>query len=101
MEKFTITLSDGTKLKDLEMNGNNYISASEIDTGVFDENLSPVVISNGKTAEIHQQMVLVQNVRHEDGRYWFILRDVTTEELVSAKLRSDIDFIAMMADIEL
>ena len=57
--------------------------------------------SNGKTEEIHQQMALVQNVRHEDGRYWFILRDVTAEELASAKLRSDIDFIVMMADIEL
>ena len=101
MEKFTITLSDGTTLEDLEMNGNNFISASEIDTGVFDDNLSPVVISDGHSEVVHEQMALVQNVRHPDGRYWFILRDVTAEEIANAKLRSDIDFIAMMADIEL
>ena len=97
MENFTIALSNGTELKNLELNGNNFISQEEITEETFEDGLSPVVI-NG---EEHEQMALVQVVRHEDGRYWFILRDVTAEEIAAAKLRSDIDYLAFMSDIDL
>lgn len=97
MENFTIALSNGKQLKDLELNGSNFITREEVTPETFEDGLSPVVI-NG---EEHEQMALVQIARHEDGRYWFILRDVTPEEIAQAKLRSDIEYIAMMADIEL
>lgn len=97
MENFTIALSNGKQLKDLELNGNNYISPEKLTEDTFADGLSPVVI-NG---EEHEQMALVQCVQHADGRTWFILRDATAEEVANAKLRSDIDFIALMSDIEL
>ena len=97
MENFTIALSNGTELKNLELNGNNFITQEQISEETFEDGLSPVVI-NG---EEHEQMALVQVVRHEDGRYWFILRDVTAEEIAQAKLRADIDFLALMTDVEL
>lgn len=97
MENITIALSNGTELTGLELNGNNYISPEKLTEDTFADGLSPVVI-NG---EEHEQMALVQCVQHADGRTWFILRDVTAEEIASAKLRSDIDFIALMSDIEL
>lgn len=97
MENITIALSNGTELTGLELNGNNYISPEKLTEDTFADGLSPVVI-NG---EEHEQMALVQCVQHADGRTWFILRDVTAEEIASAKLRSDIDFIALMSDIKL
>lgn len=97
MENITIALSNGTELTGLELNGNNYISPEKLTEGTFADGLSPVVI-NG---EEHEQMALVQCIQHADGRTWFILRDVTAEEVANAKLRSDIDFIALMSDIEL
>ena len=33
--------------------------------------------------------------------YWFILRDVPENELAFIKLQSDIEYIAMMSEIEL
>ena len=97
MENITIALSNGTELTGLELNGNNYISPEKLTEDTFADGLSPVVI-NG---EEHEQMALVQCIQHADGRTWFILRDVTAEEIASAKLRSDIEYTAMMADIEL
>ena len=97
MENITIALSNGAELTGLELNGNNYISPEKLTEDTFADGLSPVVI-NG---EEHEQMALVQCIQHADGRTWFILRDVTAEEVANAKLRSDIDFIALMFDIEL
>lgn len=97
MENITIALSNGTELTGLELNGNNYISPEKLTEDTFADGLSPVVINE----EEHEQMALVQCIQHADGRTWFILRDVTAEEIASAKLRSDIDFIALMSDIEL
>ena len=97
MENITIALSNGTELTGLELNGNNYISPEKLTEDTFADGLSPVVI-NG---EEHEQMALVQCIQHADGRTWFILRDVTAEEIANAKLRSDIDFIALMSDVDL
>lgn len=97
MENITIALSNGTELTGLELNGNNYISPEKLTEDTFADGLSPVVI-NG---EEHEQMALVQCIQHADGRTWFILRDVTAEEVAQAKLRADIDFLALMTNVEL
>lgn len=97
MEKYTITLSDGTKLRDLSLNGNNFISKTRVITeDIFDFNLSPVMIGD----EEHEQMALVQIQEHEDG-YYFILRDLSQAEKAEAKMKSDIEYIAMVSGIEL
>ena len=97
MENITIALSNGTELTGLELNGNNYISKEALTEETFNDGLSPVAI-NG---EVHDQMARVQCIQHEDGRTWFILRDVTAEEVAQAKLRADIDFLALMTDVKL
>ena len=45
-------------------------------------------------------MTLVQIVKY-DEEYWFILRTMTKRELQDLKNRADIDYIAMMTDVEL
>lgn len=99
-KNYKITLNDGTEINNLKLNGNNYISTEPIDPAVFDGNCSPVVISDGTHDEIHDNMELVQ-ITEVNGKYWFVLRDFSADELAQIKMRSDIEYVAMMTDIEL
>jgi hypothetical protein len=98
---YKIELSDGTVLDNLKLNGNNFISQSELTEDTFAGKLSSVVItdSEGKV-ENHSNMALVQVIFYENA-YWFILRDMTEAELTAIKNRADLEYIAMMANIEL
>ena len=97
---YKITLSDGTVLDNLRLNGNNFISSSEIDESVFDGNCSIVTINDGEKDDVHTNMELVQITKMGE-EYWFILRDVPENELAFIKLQSDIEYVAMMSEIEL
>lgn len=97
---YKITLADGTKIENLVLNGNNFISEKEITPEMFENNLSPIVISDGETDEIHDNMALVQ-ITGMNGKKAFILRDISETELRDIKNRADIEYIAMMASIDL
>lgn len=98
---YKITLSDGTEIANLKLNGNNYISTEKIDESVFAGTCSPVVISDGTTETTHDNMELVQIVEQFPGEYWIVLRDISDEEFARTKMSSDIAYIAMMTNIEL
>lgn len=106
MEKtYTVELADGTLIEGLKLNGNNFVSLAEIDPDIFDNNTAPVTITendgvNEPVAEVHENMELVQ-VTQMELEWWFILRDISEGELRDIKVRSDIDYIAMMSDIDL
>lgn len=97
---YKITLADGTEISGLRMNGNNFISSAKITKDIFEDNLSSVIISDGRNEEEHGQMELVQ-ITTTENEYWFVLRDVTPDELYLAKLRADIDYVGMMADVDI
>lgn len=97
---YTITLEDGTTLHNLTVNGDNFISQEEITQETFDGKLGTVVISDGEYEEVHKNMAIVLIQLMSDG-YYFALRDLTNDEITKAKLRSDVDYIAMMSDIEI
>lgn len=99
-KNYKITLADGTELSNLTMNGNNFISEATIDPGIFQSNCFPVVISDGEHDETHENMELVQ-VTEVNGQSWFVLRDMTPKELEQAKIKSDIEYLAMMCDVDL
>lgn len=97
---YKVTLADGTEITGLTLNGNNFISRNPIDRNIFTDNLSPVIISEGNTEEIHDSMDLI-HLTTMGNETWFALRDLTASELAAIKTRSDIDYIAMMCDIDL
>ena len=98
---YTITLADGTVLDNLKLNGNNFISNTAINADIFNENCSPVIISDGVNSETHNNMEFVQVTEQEPGKYWFVLRELSASEQARIKMQSDIEYVAMMAGIEL
>ena len=88
---YKITLANGSELSDLKLNGNNFISESEITEDMFADNLSPVTINDGDTDDVHDNMALVQ-ISKIGGKNAFILRDLTAAELKEIKIRADIEY---------
>ena len=99
-KRYMITLADGTEIGDLRLNGNNFISERPIDEHVFSDNCSPVTISGGRGREVHENMELAQ-VTSVGEECWFVLRDLTATELERIKMQSDIEYVAMMAGVEI
>lgn len=97
---YKITLADGTEIRNLRLNGNNFISDAPISETIFDGNGSTVIINDGETDEFHENMKLVQ-ITPVGDEYWFVLRDLTAAELKQIKMQSDIEYVAMMAGVEI
>ena len=103
MEKsWKITLSDGTQLKDLKLSGNNYISKAKITEDDFKGKLSKVIIENetDKISEKFEHVELVQIVHYEDG-YYFVLRQLSQDEIDKQKIQGDIEYLAMMTNTDM
>lgn len=88
---YTITLSNGKKLENLELNGNNFIASNPVDSAFFDGGLSEVTIADGSETRTYTDMVLLSN-REEDGKSWFVLGEKSEHqkkwEALFAKLQS-------------
>lgn len=97
---YKVTLADGTVIDNLTLNGNNYVTKEELSPDMFLGNLGTVTINDGEKDIVYENMSLVQLAKYDD-EYWFILRTMTKKELQEIKNRSDIDYIAMMTDVEL
>ncbi|MBQ9314968.1 MAG: hypothetical protein IJ220_08300 [Clostridia bacterium] len=105
MEKsWKITLSDGTQLKNLGLSGNNFISETEVTEDMFTGKLSRVIVEGQEDGQDvrneYEHMELVQIVHYEDG-YYFVLRELSQQELKEIKMQGDIEYLAMMSDIDL
>lgn len=59
-----------------------------------------MTISDGETTEEHDNMELVQITR-SGKEYWFVLRDLSAQELKGLKTQANIEYIAMMTDVDL
>ena len=88
---YSVTLSDGTKLDDLTLNGNNFISSTAVEASQFDGKLNGVTItdSDGKE-EKHENMFLVQVTHPNDSEWWFILADKSKDQIKQEQLMQSI-----------
>ncbi len=104
MEKsFKITLADGTQLKNLKLSGNNYISKVKITEDDFKDKLSKITIENetDKTSEELEHMELVQILDYGDKGYYFVLRQLSADEIDKLKMQGDIEYLAMMTNTDM
>lgn len=97
---YKITLSDGTVLENLHLNGNNFISENAVTEDMFVGNCCHMIIDNGEQDTVFENMELI-HITVVDGKYWFAFRELTSEEIASIKMQSDIEYLAMMTGIEL
>lgn len=88
---YTVTLSDGTKIENLTLNGNNFISTTPVAEDQFNDKLKGVTItdSDGKE-EKHEEMFLVQVTHPNDSEWWFILADKTESQIKQEQLTQSI-----------
>lgn len=89
---YTVTLSDGSKLENLTLNGNNFISTTAVEEKQFDEGkLKSVVITDSEGGEEkHENMFLVQVTHPSDDAWWFILADKTKDQIKREQLERSI-----------
>ncbi|MBD5834701.1 hypothetical protein [Lactobacillus delbrueckii] len=78
---YSMTLSDGTKLDNLALNGNNFISSVKVTEDDFKDKLSKVTITDddGKATD-YTDMVLVQLTQVGDES-WFILGEKAQDDV--------------------
>lgn len=112
---YSITLSDGKKLNNLRLNGNNFIANYPITEETFKFNLSTIdIISDsvdddpymlGYSLGKHNNMMLV-SLQHgldymNEGEYWFTLSPIPEDQMRYDQLKADIEYLAMMTDTEM
>ncbi len=104
---YTITLSDGSKLENLSLNGNNFITTQQISEETFRRKLSHVkiecgeddLLTGGINGEFHN-MELVQCKKY-GAEYWFILREIPPEKFEMMRLAGNVDYLAIMTGVKL
>ena len=117
--KFTITLADGTKIENLTVNGNNFVSKVEITADTFNGKLAKVKVEadgsasstneNGEIIELYDPAIIgefknMKLARCEYdaglGGYAFVLLEMTEAELRELKLEARLDYLEMLGDVE-
>lgn len=91
---YKITLGNGHVIDRLKLNGNNFISSTDIDKSVFSGNLSKVIINDGEQDEIHNNMDLIHITQMGDSEFWFALRDVSNQEITQKAFMSAASLMA-------
>ncbi len=79
-KKASIKLADGTKIKDLMVNGTEYVSENKIDESLFTEsNLKTVVITVDKVETTLTDVEFIHQQKWEDG--WYLaFRELSEQE---------------------
>lgn len=85
----TITLSDGSRIENLKMNGNNFISPRELKKEAFEGKLSTVTIEDGESEVVYEDMELMALQQYDDGWY-FVLTQKSPAEKAREKYAKDI-----------
>lgn len=106
---WTVALADGTLIENLTLGGNNFQSETEITADIFDGNLSEVHISASDgdmtgcaySDTLHNAELVQITHDNPDGKWWFILRELSEDELFKMRVRAQLDYIAMNSDIDL
>ena len=97
MEKVTIEFANGLEIE-AEVNGSCYIVDEKPD---FPTDLSAVSVTDGDGNTKELVEVEINETASVDGRYWFALRELTQQELKDIRIEANIQYLAMMSDIDL
>lgn len=93
-----IEFADGSTLE-VEVNATTFITDEKPDIPEYAENVTvPDMDGEGTRSIAHAKF---QECYGDDSRFWFTYVEIPEDEIWKNKIQSDIDYIAMMADVEL
>jgi hypothetical protein len=104
---YTLTIeavNESFAVEDLSMNGNNYVSETEVDTSDWPPVFTLTATdSDGNVTEHIEHAKLIQQECYawDGGRYYLAFAAVSPQEIANADLQSQIEYLAMMSDIDL
>lgn len=67
---------------------------------MFDGKLSKITATDGDSTLEWNNAELVQ-ITHPDSRWWFVLRELSPEELFRATTKAKLDYFALVTDTDL
>ena len=93
----SIELSDGSVIQELEVDGNCLISENNISNELLTDDLLSEIVIDGIT---YKNVTLVRKwVR--DNKTWLALRQKSEDEIWKEQYKSNLDYIAMMSNVDL
>nr|DAO60950.1 MAG TPA: hypothetical protein [Herelleviridae sp.] len=78
---YTITLTDGRTISNLELNGTNYVSEVRVDEHIFEHNLSKMKVSDGENETVFEDMIFIQQMEIDDKFYLAFRTKSNSEKL--------------------
>ena len=98
---YKITLANGTIIDNLSLNGNNFVSKTELTAADFDGKLAHVTITGPNDGDVcvgeHGTMMLAEDrVQVWPDGYYFVLLDIPESTLREIEVDSRLDYIEMM-----
>ena len=103
---FAITLSDGSKIEGLELNGNNFVCKNEVKPETFSGKLSKVTITGDSLKDEagligeHTNMELIRCEYDKGlGGWAVVLLELSAAELRELEVNARLDYIEMMEDL--
>ena len=92
-----MTLTDGTVINNLELNGTNYVSQEEIDENIFEGNLKEVIVEDGESEYVLRNCEL-EYVRQYGDEWWFVLRELSDAEVKAMATDAQVLYTALVTD---
>lgn len=96
MKTYTITLADGKQIKDLELNGNCFVSVKKIDESIFTDNLNTFTVTDETGAEIWKSTnVMFVNQQPFEGKWLLCFAQKSAAQIEKEQLQQTITDLQM------
>lgn len=86
------------------MNGTNYVSETEVDTADWPATFAfTAKDEDGTITEHYDHARLIQQEQYawDEGKFYLAFAPVSQQELVNEELEAKLEYLAMMADIDI
>lgn len=99
----TLTFADGQSITNLTANGDVFVSTTPVNTEIFedDNDTLVIVIDSQGGREEHTDWKFANVIHTLEGEYWICFSQVTPLEQMELDIQAKLDYIAMMADIDI
>lgn len=105
MDKKYTLYADGVKLADgMALNGTNYVSENEVDVSNLPKVFHLTVKDgDGNTTEEFEYAKLLQQVQYawDNNKSYLAFAPVSEQEIKNNEFKSNLQYIAMMADVDI